>query len=67
MYKLLLRGKKYIFKEILEAIKNYISINRKGQFYDINGGIVDGGSQEAHIPLRGNEEVIKNLIKKIWN
>ena len=46
---------------------DYVKLNNNGRYYDINGGIVDGGSQEAHIPLRGNEEVIKNLIKKIWN
>jgi hypothetical protein len=45
---------------------DYVKLNRKGQYYDINGNIVGKKSQEAHIPLNGNEEVIKNLIKRIW-
>ena len=45
---------------------DYVKLNNRGQFYDINGNPVDPGSQEAHIPLKGNEKVIENLIKQIW-
>ena len=45
---------------------DYVRLNKEGQFYDINGNIVSGDSFEAHIPLKGNERVIENLIKQIW-
>ena len=45
---------------------DYVKLNKDGKCYDINGNIVDSGSQEAHIPLKGNEKVIENLVKQIW-
>ena len=45
---------------------DYVKLNNNGKFYDIKGNVVDSADPAAHIPLKGNEKIIQNLIKELW-